>query len=232
VSSILKALQKAEKESPRLEVSPELPTKIDTKRAVNQRARGTWLFRRVLTTVVVILVAGIGAWFVLGSKDLWVPKEIPVPSPASKAPAETRVASPESDDRGTAGEARQEIPREPAPKALAPSGEKGARVEPVRKDESGPVRPQGRTQKPAEAENNRRQSVAVSSPAQVQGDESRYKLEAIVWSNNAESRFAVINGQIVRTGGAVGGLSVLEIGRDHVEVRSGSRAWKMRFTVE
>ena len=54
MSSILKALQKAEKESPRLEVSPELPTKIDTKRAVNQRARGTWLFRRVLATVVVI----------------------------------------------------------------------------------------------------------------------------------------------------------------------------------
>jgi hypothetical protein len=228
----LDALKKAEKESPRLDVSPSLPKRIDTQRAVNQRVRGTWLFRRGLTAGVVILLVGAGLWFVLGSKDLWVQKESPASPPASKAPAGTRVASPESGDRSTAGEDRQEIPREPAPKALAPSGEKGARVEPVRKDESGPVRPQGKTQKPAGAENNRRQAVEVSSPVQAQGDESRYKLEAIVWSNNAESRFAVINGQIVRGGGAVGGLSVLEIGRDHVEVRSGGRAWKMRFTVE
>jgi type II secretory pathway component PulC len=74
--------------------------------------------------------------------------------------------------------------------------------------------------------------VEASSRDQAPGDESRYKLEAIVWSSNEESRFAVINGQIVRRGGAVGGLSVVEIARDHVEVRSGGRDWKMRFTVE
>lgn len=230
MSSILKALKKVEGESPRLDVSPTLPQKIDTKRAVNQRVRGTWLFNRVLTVVVVVVILGVGTWFVFGNQDLWVRKERSVPPVASKPAVETQAASLQPDAKDVNREPMKEIVREAAPKVPAPSSEKAARVEPVQREETPLVNSPTKPGRPAGAENTRPQGVDASSGGQ--SDEARYKLEAIVWSNNSESRFAVINGQIVRAGGAVGGLSVLEIGRDHLAVRSAGRDWKMKFTVE
>jgi hypothetical protein len=63
-------------------------------------------------------------------------------------------------------------------------------------------------------------------------DESKFKLEAIVWSNNPKSRFAVVNGQIVRAGGSVDGVSVTHIERDYVALRAGDEKVQLRFTIE
>jgi hypothetical protein len=60
-------------------------------------------------------------------------------------------------------------------------------------------------------------------------DTSRFRLEAIVWSSNPESRFAVINGSILRLGGTLDGLTVTDIERNSVMLRSGSRAGEVRF---
>jgi hypothetical protein len=229
VSSILKALKKVERESPRLEVSPTLPQKINTKRALNQRARGTWLFKRALTVVVVLLLVGVGTWFVLGNPELWVDKERPAPPAASRPAGETQVPPPQPDLKGAAGEPGPGIAREARPKAHVSPAEKAVKAEPLRRDPPPLAASPAKSPKPPAVESTRQAPEATSA---APGDESRYKLEAIVWSNNAESRFAVINGQIVRAGGAVGGLSVREIGRDHVDVRSAGRDWSMKFTVE
>jgi hypothetical protein len=173
---------------------------------------------------------GFGAWFVLGNQDLWTPKERPAPPAASKPAVEAPVTSMKPDGKGIAGELGQAIPRETARKVPAPSAERTAGIEQVRKEGPPSAVSATKPQKPAGAEATRRPAPEASSAGP--GDEARYKLEAIVWSNNAESRFAVINGQIVRAGGGVGSLSVLEIARDHVAVHSAGRDWKMRFTVD
>jgi hypothetical protein len=59
-----------------------------------------------------------------------------------------------------------------------------------------------------------------------------YRLEAIVWSNNPASRFAVINGQIVRAGGNLDDISVTAIERESVKVRSDKGTGELRFTLE
>ena len=63
-------------------------------------------------------------------------------------------------------------------------------------------------------------------------EEPRLKVEAIIWSNYVKSRFAVINGHIVKVGESVEGMSVEHIGRDYVAVRSGEKEWKLKFRLE
>ena len=69
------------------------------------------------------------------------------------------------------------------------------------------------------------------SPSQSAG-EPDLKLDALVWSSNPRSRFAVINGQIVRAGETVRGASITEIERDHVALKSGNRTWELRLNIQ
>ncbi len=75
-------------------------------------------------------------------------------------------------------------------------------------------------------------AAAVPSAPAGRLDGGRFRLEAIVWSNNPESRFAVINGSILREGGAVDGVTVTAIERNSVRIRSGNDVGEIRFQVE
>ncbi len=55
------------------------------------------------------------------------------------------------------------------------------------------------------------------------------KLEAIVWANNPSSRFAVINGEIVRSGSMVKGMKLINIGRDHVTLMKAGAVRRLGF---
>jgi hypothetical protein len=55
------------------------------------------------------------------------------------------------------------------------------------------------------------------------------ELQAVVWSDNPESCFAVINGHIVRANGMVEGVTVTEISPDAVFLKHGDKAWRIRM---
>lgn len=61
-------------------------------------------------------------------------------------------------------------------------------------------------------------------------DESRFKLDGIVWSSDPKHSFAVINGFIVRVGASIEGVKVTEIGNDYVILLSPDRDSKLRLT--
>lgn len=63
-------------------------------------------------------------------------------------------------------------------------------------------------------------------------EDPELKLQAIVWSESPENCFAVINGVIVRVGGKVDGVSVIQIEADSVSLKSGQRTWKIRMMTE
>ena len=63
-------------------------------------------------------------------------------------------------------------------------------------------------------------------------ESSSFKLEMIAWSENAKSRFAVVNGRIVRIGTSIDGVSVEEIGKAHVALRSDQQHWELRLKPE
>ncbi|MBN2122867.1 MAG: hypothetical protein JW821_01120 [Deltaproteobacteria bacterium] len=246
MSSILKALKKVEKQGAKQDVIPTFPQKIDTKKSVNQRVRGPWLLHRLLTGVLILVILVGGAWF------LWTHGRSMMGPPVSGKDAppvqgeEARVAAVAMPvekgeaPQGPGKEVGKITAGQPAPAERPPAEPGPAPVPEKRPPAEAPVIPGAPPAtkvavSPAPVASVK--AAPLSSPARRQVperpvDEGAYKLEAVVWSKDPAGRFAVINGQIVRAGGAVGDLSVREIGRDFVAVRSGDRDWEMRFTVE
>jgi pSer/pThr/pTyr-binding forkhead associated (FHA) protein len=62
-------------------------------------------------------------------------------------------------------------------------------------------------------------------------DEPRYILEGIVWASESKDSFAVINGQIVRAGGSVKGIKIVEIGKRFVIIQDSKDDSKIRLTL-
>ena len=69
------------------------------------------------------------------------------------------------------------------------------------------------------------------APELISGDSS-LKLQAIAWSNDPDQRIAVINGQILREGGTVEGITVTGIEKDAVIVREGAKTKKLVFRIK
>ena len=57
-------------------------------------------------------------------------------------------------------------------------------------------------------------------------------LQAISWSEEPQRRIAVINGNIVREGGAVEGFTITRIDQNLVLIRKGSEEWKLVFKLK
>ncbi|MBN1101935.1 MAG: hypothetical protein JXL84_00830 [Deltaproteobacteria bacterium] len=231
MSSILKALKKVEKESPNLDVVPDLPRKIDTKKAVNQRAKGDWLFKRTITVVVMVLVLGLGTWFILANRDFLERKPTGEGTPLQNPAPMPVVVSKKAGEQVPAPAKPKEVPHQGPSITVAPDRKAAAPAEKKSK-ETIPALPKTTGAPVGSAETRATRQDRVAPASEGHRDESRFKLEAIVWSASPESRFAVINGRIVKSGGNVEGLSVVDIGRDHVAVRSSGREWNLKFTVE
>jgi hypothetical protein len=63
-------------------------------------------------------------------------------------------------------------------------------------------------------------------------DDSKLKLQALAWFNDATKRMAVINSHIVREGGSVEGYQVTEIRRQDVVVNDGKKSWRLEFALK
>ena len=62
-------------------------------------------------------------------------------------------------------------------------------------------------------------------------DEPRYILEGVVWASESKDAFAVINGKIVKAGGSVKGIKILEIGRRYVIIQDSRDDSKIKLTL-
>jgi hypothetical protein len=60
-------------------------------------------------------------------------------------------------------------------------------------------------------------------------NDSKLKLQALAWSDDAVRRMAVINGRIVHEGDSVDGYQVVEIRAEDVIVNEGGKSWRLEF---
>lgn len=233
MSSILKALKKVENDSPQQEIIPSFPQTIDTKKTVQRRARGIQRLHRLLFVCLFMLILGGATWFLLDNPDRFRrPSEsvhAGLESPPTAPRAAVRIPPKSINRQETEG-----------PKALPPAVEIQPKPFPV--DETPP--PALFAEQPIQTSTGMAEKEEVSgppgempipSPEPVLSkpiDPLQFKLEAIVWANNPESRFAVINGRIIRAGGSIDEVSVKEIGRDFVAIESGSETYRLKFTAE
>jgi type II secretory pathway component PulC len=57
-------------------------------------------------------------------------------------------------------------------------------------------------------------------------------LQAIAWANNPKDRIAVINGQILREGQAIEGITITVIEKDAVILTEGSKTTALAFRIK
>lgn len=215
MSSILKALKKLEKEVPQQSVEQPLLQEIDTKKTISQHVR-RYLLNRLFFVLFAAVTLTVGGWLAFSHK-LFLPER---PSPGHVVPAKT--------DKKVAKTAPIPIRKAPA-KPITPS-KKETRPTVLTKKEPPATEPVKRSEAPAIK--GRKQPIVKQPITADRFEEPRLKVEAIIWSNYVKSRFAVINGHIVRAGESVEGMSVEHIGRNYVTVRSGEKEWRLKFRLE
>ncbi|MCU0596949.1 MAG: general secretion pathway protein GspB [Desulfobacterota bacterium] len=209
MSAILKALRRIETESVQRSESPPAPKTLDARKTIREQYRKNWTTQKLLIVLLPLLTLAVALWLVFSYKPFLIPEVSTAAEKANLLPAKPMVKSkaPVLEDKRKRTEAAS--PRA-APAKEEPSLSKAL----PKKEKMGPP---------------------DSSAAQEQGpsvQDPEFNLQAIVWSDAPESRFAVINGVIVRAGGMIEGVSVTEIGKDHVFFKSGQRSWKMRMKTE
>ena len=226
MSSILKALKKLEAETTEFSEERFLPQKINRKRAFGQRAKESWLYERLLSISICTVILILGVWFFFNRETLLVVERSPqtqgIETPAGRATVSSDPYPGSTPLKAGHSSPPLKEPRE-SPATAAVRNPSKPTAPPL---ESAPeVESHDTALPPLQS-----RDVAESLPPEIA--QANLRLEAIVWSNKAESRFAVINGRIVRTGGMVAGIVVTEIGRDYVSLKSGRQNWKMEFRLE
>jgi hypothetical protein len=62
--------------------------------------------------------------------------------------------------------------------------------------------------------------------------DSKLKLQALAWSDDAAKRLTVINGRIVHEGESVDGYQVVKIRVEDVIVKEGGKSWRLEFGLQ
>jgi hypothetical protein len=210
VSAILKALRRVENESvQRSETSP-VPTKLDARKAIRDQYKKNWTAQRLLIVLLPLLTLATVLWVVFSYKPFLIPESSTAAVKSTPPPlrASNKAKEPTSEDRRKRSEAASPM--------ASPS-----------KEERAPSRG-GASKK----ERQGRPDSAAGQEEDPSAQDPEFKLQAIVWSDVPESRFAVINGVIVRAGGMIEGISVTDIGQDYVSFKSGRRTWRMKMMTE
>jgi len=235
LSAILEALKRIERE-PQQTGLQSLPQQLDPRKSLEKRLRRQWFRRRMMTLSFLLPLLGVGTWAVIEYKPWASPgRSIPAlhsdaskdaPKPAVVPPKSRRgtLSSPSVIEKapGKTGSPRPKIDGETgfipnADRAFIPNADRSLKSSSKEvRQETQEASPAIRTQK---------------SPSQSPG-EPDLKLDALVWSSNPRSRFAVINGQIVRAGESVRGASITEIERDHVVLKSENKTWELRLNIQ
>ena len=236
MSSILKALKKVEGDQTAPRNTESWSGEFNTKSAIRKKARRSQGLRRVGTLVVVAVLLIGGGWILYSRGDV------------IRRMAVALTKSPPDSDITVEEERKPESPASTAPEqAPPPRPEKPSAAKPVplpvkaasMVEHAEPTAPPPAPRpEPADSKAGIPEERSPSSERTVETrssgtlDTGAYRLEAIVWSNNPSSRFAVINGVIVKVGGSTEGVTVTEIERNSVTIQAGRETGKLRFNLE
>ncbi len=158
------------------------------------------------------------------------------PSPPRTAPASsTPLPEPKAAPRQRIAAEDRGITEAPPAPAVSPDGPaSGVSIDPLAVKTSPPVAPPApRADTPAVLE------PAPSAPpiparfADVaRRTDPRFHIQALVWSEDAASRMAMVNGSIVKTGDRVGAATIRHIGENFLIFQENGETWRHPFRVQ
>ncbi|MBT8356941.1 MAG: GspB domain-containing protein [Desulfobacterales bacterium] len=220
MSSILKALKKLEKETPRDGDSQPYP--VDVKRTVeNQVTKKQKYYKLLLILFSAIIIISLSVFLLTGqnvSKEknssdgaLIVRKAIP----ARPVKENVKIAS-VPDFKSSK---RRKRPSARIKKAKKPPGYSKVRTSASKEATKDKSSTNTRT-KPKFA----RPSLPFK-PSGVSG----LKLQAIAWSSNSKDRICVVNGRILHEGSSIDGALIFRIDKNDVSFQKEGERWKQKF---
>lgn len=231
MSSILKALKKIEGRK----VDTSLPVwsfGAGDLEAADRYIRRSRRRQRVLWLLIVLCVVALAGKFYHGS---WPAADKDGPA-ATTAPG---TAPPEKSDMTAAPVTRITVEKAPAknatttepPPKTAPQAL--ATAPPAENDGSEASAPKAASPpapEPVEAAPAKKASTPPPAEtfATPPADNDGLTLMALVWSEQPESRFVVINGVILRQGGSIENSTVVRIEGDYVVMRTGGITWQLK----
>ncbi len=209
---------------------------------------------KLVSALVMLLVILAVGWFAYSQRHLILAKLLP-----EKSTGDTRQATEPSGKRKPVHQAKiktppgklnKATPGKAVPKNItrpltAPKPTPIKKKTPLKSitKRMQPLQPTGSRQTPERRTTNQRSTRASATEKSAGGGKSRLdtlsvitdsklKLQAIAWSDEAARRMAVINNHIVREGETVDGFTITNIRRDDVIVNDGSSSWRLKFSLK
>ncbi len=252
MSSILKTLKKLETDTSKRDEAQLRLQKIHTKKTIYKGVKSKFHFTKFLYIVLAAVVLTIGAGFVLKLKPLKKAptivaktevkpikpaspheKKLPVPEVIQKdAPVRNYIEKPESVTKTVN---TTSLPAKPIKKALEFAAKtENAQTKPLSTPEEKASIQYLSKQKTFTGKNvkeleQKTETERFASIPLRHTNETQLKLQAIAWSNDSESRIAVINGNVVHEGESVDSAIVVQIGEDEVIFTKGNNQWRQLF---
>ena len=211
MSSVLKALKKIDRRKAETEL-PVWPYRIDNRESISRHTNRIWRRHRVLGILLVVCTIALAGKLFFGYR-----------TDSESIPTEAGVS--EKSTLPVAAGVDQKTERL---RTLTDSGTgiKPAPAPPVVHHEAS--REPDLDTSPAETF----PKAAVKAPETHQTapkDNAGLTLQALVWAEQPEDRFVVINGSILREGGIINGSTIARIEPDYVSIRSGGTTWQLEY---
>ena len=230
MSSILKALKKLEKEQARAGDHVSFPQKLGTKKNISRweitSGRFAGLLWTVLTVTILCAVAGVIFYVMQPTESETVSTPAPKKSVQSVVKKPARSKPPVNTKRPVRIQSPQKKTR-PSTASKTPSGRSAeSSARPLTKKKSDrQISTKAAVRQPPV---RRKASPRADLPELKTG----LTLQAISWSEEPQRRITVINGNIIREGGAVEGFTITRIDQNQVVLRKGTEEWKLLFKLK
>lgn len=216
MSSILKALKRLEQKG---ETGvEETESGFDPRKTIARTSKRNYLKTRFISFSIIIMIVGAGIIFYF-SYPLFINRILNLEGKAPKKGTPLMSSGLSGDSKI---KERKAIKKDIVKKKMP--------VPVVKEDEVKKDLPFDDSIDIALKDNTPKIQVQKSKNKDTKGlDTSGLKLEAIVWAERFSSRFAVINGEIVRAGSMLRGVKLLNIGRDSVTFMKDGAIKRLEF---
>jgi hypothetical protein len=216
LSSILKALKKIEGRKvdagiPAWPYGPESPESTD--RHIHRCRK----YQKILGLLIVLCgIALAGKLYIASGPKPETTVAGNTASPTAPLPQRSDPGTTSETQKNDRGQSQSTPAPQPQPQEAAPQTARPPEISSA-PAESSQVSTPGQPREPAVTE------TFGTPPSGNAG----LSLMTLVWSRQPESRFAVINGEIVREGAGIQGSTVVRIEEEYVVIRTDGVAWKL-----
>lgn len=220
MSSILKALKKLEKDTPRYGDSQPYPVDVrkTVEKGVKEKQNSYKLFLILFSAIIIVS----GSLFLLTRQT------------ASKG--KISQGSVVVVRKATPARPKKENVKIAAVPDLKPRKKRAKPFDRIKKNENLPgsrqvkIPASRKVMKEKSYGDNRTKPKSVRSaiPFKSTGS-SGLKLQAIAWSSDSKKRIAVVNGRILREGNSIEGALIIRIDKNDVSFQKGGEQWKQKF---